>query len=141
MKEREVEQVQEQQQEQQVQQRQEQVQEKVETKFSPFSSVMQKIKSAITEPADMSLNELDITPVSLGGDEDDLTSSFTKAYTQAPQSGTSTKAPVTTEEEWEYVDENGNPVDPNEWEYVDEDGNPVAPNEWEYVDENGNPIS
>ena len=119
-------------------------QEKVETKFSPFSSVMQKIKSAITEPADMSLNELDITPVSLGGDEDDLTSSFTKAYTKAPKPGTPTKVPAdptaTAEEEWEYVDENGNPVDPNEWEYVDENGNPVDPGEWEYVDEDGNPV-
>ena len=29
-----------------------------------------------------------------------------------------------------------------EWEYVDENGNPVSDNdgEWEYVDENGNPI-
>ena len=119
-------------------------QEKAETKFSPFSAVMQKIKSAITEPADMSLNELDITPVSLGGDEDDLTSSFTKAYTKAPKPGAPTKAPddptAAAEEEWEYVDENGNPIDPGEWEYVDENGNPVDPGEWEYVDEDGNPV-
>ena len=28
--------------------------------------------------------------------------------------------------EWEYVDENGNPVsDDDEWEYVDENGNPI----------------
>ena len=114
--------------------------EKAEGKFSPFSAVMQKIKNAITEPADMSLDELNVTPVSLGGEEDDLTSSFTKAYTGAPKSGTAA-APAAEEEKWEYVDENGNPVDPSEWEYVDEDGNPVDPSEWEYVDENGNPVA
>ncbi|MBO6282280.1 MAG: hypothetical protein J6N49_07145, partial [Alphaproteobacteria bacterium] len=46
--------------------------------------------------------------------------------------------------EWEYVDENGNPVEggDGEWEYVDENGNPIegGDGEWEYVDENGNPI-
>ena len=42
----------------------------------------------------------------------------------------------TFEEEWEYVDEYGNPVSGSEeeWEYVDEYGNPVsgAGEEWEY---------
>ncbi len=49
------------------------------------------------------------------------------------------------EEEWEYVDEDGNPIEDSEeeWEYVDENGNPIegSEEEWEYVDENGNPIT
>ena len=53
--------------------------------------------------------------------------------------------------EYEYVDEDGNPVtadgEPIEYEYVDESGNPVAAAEtteeveYEYVDEDGNPVS
>ena len=49
--------------------------------------------------------------------------------------------PTNDDEEWEYVDEYGNPVSADgdeEWEYVDEYGNPVSADgngEWEYVDE------
>ncbi len=55
--------------------------------------------------------------------------------------------PTNDDEEWEYVDEYGNPVSADgdeEWEYVDEYGNPVSADgdeEWEYVDEYGNPVS
>ena len=46
-----------------------------------------------------------------------------------------------SDQEWEYVDDNGHPVSDQEWEYVDDDGNPVSDQEWEYVDDDGNPVS
>ena len=103
-----------------------------------FGSAMQKIKEAITETAASSLDKIKEVPISLSGNKDDITASFAKAF--SPKKEAPKEETPADEEEWEYVDENGNPINPEEWEYVDENGNPVNPEEWEYVDENGNPI-
>lgn len=112
------------------------------SKISPFSLAMQKIKNAITEPADISLDSLDVKPVSLGNG-DNMTLSMTEAFKDDKKDTSLPPAfdhKLSDDEEWEYVDEDGNPIDPSEWEYVDENGNPIDPSEWEYVDENGNPV-
>ena len=109
-----------------------------------FGSAMQKIKEAITETAASSLDKIKEVPVSLSGSKDDITASFAKAFSpkkETPKEEAPKEETPADEEEWEYVDENGNPVNPEEWEYVDENGNPVNPEEWEYVDENGNPVN
>ena len=102
-----------------------------------FGNAMQKIKNAITETANISLDKIKEAPISLGDIKDDLTDSFSKAFSSSKKEEPAHPAATG---EWEYVDENGNPINPNEWEYVDENGNPVNPDDWEYVDENGNPI-
>lgn len=123
--------------------------------LASFGSAMQKIKDAISQKADPSPKQ-----VSLDASEDDLTASFAGAFGAAkkigggkasfddklsddnvPPAKTAEGMSSAEDDEWEYVDEDGNPVDPSEWEYVDEDGNPVDPSEWEYVDENGNPVN
>ena len=120
----------------------EKAEEKPVSKPSPFSAAMQKIKNAITEPADISLDEINVKPISLSGD-DDLTTSMTDAFKVEKKETSLPPAfdyKLSDDEEWEYVDEDGNPIDPSEWEYVDENGNPIDPSAWEYVDENGNPV-
>lgn len=119
------------------------------TKDKPqsFGSAMQKIKNAITETASISLDKIKEAPISLNEIKDDLTDSFSKAFSSKKEEAVQPAG----EEQWEYVDENGNPINPDEvnadeWEYVDENGNPINPDEvnadeWEYVDENGNPIN
>ena len=117
--------------------------EKAVNKPSAFGAAMQKIKNAITEPADISLDDLNIRPISLN-DNDDLTNSLTDAFKEdkkeMPTPPAASQNNNSDAQNWEYVDEDGNPIDPNEWEYVDEDGNPIDLSEWEYVDENGNPV-
>ena len=149
-----------------------------------YDDAMQKIKEALQSEEKVSLNDLkDIDAVSLNSsnDEDeksafidtpiddnfltDLLSDNSKEvnsdisediftskdeWEYVDENGNPVKPNGAEEDEWEYVDENGNPVEPSgaeedEWEYVDENGNPVEPNgaeedEWEYVDENGNPV-
>ena len=126
-----------------------QPQEYKKSQLHSYEDALLKIKNALSSDNDVSLNNLDIKPVSLGGG-DDLPKPQTP-HTPAPQPKTS--APVedgsgiSDGDDWEYVDENGNPVSGDsdgEWEYVDENGNPVSGNDdsdWEYVDENGNPVS
>ena len=126
-----------------------QPQEYKKSQLHSYEDALLKIKNALSSDNDVSLNNLDIKPVSLGGG-DDLPKSQTP-HTPAPQPKTS--APVedgsgiSDGDDWEYVDENGNPVSGDsdgEWEYVDENGNPVSgddDSDWEYVDENGNPVS
>ncbi|MBQ8481917.1 MAG: hypothetical protein IJ532_05235 [Alphaproteobacteria bacterium] len=111
--------------------------ETLKDKPQTFGNAMQKIKNAITETASISLDKIKEAPISLGDIKDDLTDSFSKAFSSKKEEPIKPAA----EEEWEYVDENGNPINPEEWGYVDENGNPVNPEEWEYVDENGNPIN
>ena len=103
---------------------------------------------------------LNVKPISLS--TDDNTSSFTLAprqeefkpkfsayeeYSLDENLNMHQTSVSGTEEEWEYVDEYGNPVSDasyDEWEYVDEYGNPISNasyDEWEYVDEYGNPIN
>ena len=53
--------------------------EKPVSKPSPFSAAMQKIKNAITEPADISLDEINEKPISLNGD-DDMSVSLVDAF-------------------------------------------------------------
>lgn len=130
-----------------------------------YEDALLKIKNALSSDNNVSINNLNVKPVSLGN-EDDLP----KPEPQQPKSQNA--APATSKAQdnglwnfddslpakaspaadnnggdWEYVDENGNPVsadDSGDWEYVDENGNPVSADngdDWEYVDENGNPIS
>ena len=125
-----------------------QPQEYKKSQLHSYEDALLKIKNALSSDNDVSLNNLDIKPVSLGGG-DDLPKPQTP-HTPAPQPKTS--APVedgsgiSDGDDWEYVDENGNPVSGDgegDWEYVDEDGNPVSGDDdgdWEYVDENGNPL-
>ena len=121
---------------------------------SDYDSAMLKIKEALNSKDEVSLDDMDITPVSLSSDnsfssltneeEDDLAQSFAELSNDTPSQPEEENS---DEEEWEYVDENGNPIEPSdddEWEYVDEDGNPVNSSddeEWEYVDEDGNPVN
>ena len=115
-----------------------------------YEDALLKIKNALNSDSsdnNVSLNNLDVQPVSLSGD-DLLTKTEVKntqpqnIFSEQPQKLADFDD---NDSEWEYVDENGNPVsgDNGEWEYVDENGNPVSDNdgEWEYVDENGNPVS
>ena len=114
-----------------------------------YEDALLKIKNALNSDSsdnNVSLNNLDVQPVSLSGD--DLLAKTEVENTQ-PQNIFSEQPQKLADfddndSKWEYVDENGNPVSGNdgEWEYVDENGNPVSDNdgEWEYVDENGNPI-
>ena len=115
-----------------------------------YEDALLKIKNALNSDSsdnNVSLNNLDVQPVSLSGD-DLLTKTEVKntqpqnIFSEQPQKLADFDD---NDSEWEYVDENGNPVSDNdgEWEYVDENGNPVSDNdgEWEYVDENGNPVS
>ena len=114
-----------------------------------YEDALLKIKNALNSDSsdnNVSLNNLDVQPVSLSGD--DLLAKTEVEKTQ-PQNIISEQPQKLADfddndSKWEYVDENGNPVSGNdgEWEYVDENGNPVSDNdgEWEYVDENGNPI-
>ena len=115
-----------------------------------YEDALLKIKNALNSDSsdnNVSLNNLDVQPVSLSGD--DLLAK-TEAEKTQPQNIFSEQPQKLADfddndSKWEYVDENGNPVsgDDSEWEYVDENGNPVSGNdgEWEYVDENGNPVS
>ena len=115
-----------------------------------YEDALLKIKNALNSDSsdnNVSLNNLDVQPVSLSGD--DLLAKTEVEKTQ-PQNIFSEQPQKLADfddkdSKWEYVDENGNPVsgDDGEWEYVDENGNPVSGNdgEWEYVDENGNPVS
>ena len=114
-----------------------------------YEDALLKIKNALNSDSsdnNVSLNNLDVQPVSLSGD--DLLAKTEVEKTQ-PQNIISEQPQKLADfddndSKSEYVDENGNPVSGNdgEWEYVDENGNPVSDNdgEWEYVDENGNPI-
>ena len=115
-----------------------------------YEDALLKIKNALNSDSsdnNVSLNNLDVQPVSLSGD--DLLAKTDVENTQ-PQNIISEQPQKLADfddndSKWEYVDENGNPVsgDDSEWEYVDENGNPVSGDdgEWEYVDENGNPVS
>ena len=115
-----------------------------------YEDALLKIKNALNSDSsdnNVSLNNLDVQPVSLSGD--DLLAKTDVEKTQ-PQNIISEQPQKLADfddndSKWEYVDENGNPVsgDDSEWEYVDENGNPVSGDdgEWEYVDENGNPVS
>ena len=128
-----------------------------------YEDALLKIKNALSSDDDISLNNMDVKPISLGHDDD-----FPKPapHPAAPKPAAqpalqpqknkdeelwsfddddTASADSSDDGDWEYVDENGNPVsgDDGGWEYVDENGNPVSGNDgdWEYVDENGNPVS
>ena len=120
-----------------------------------YDDAMQKIKSALSSDNAVELNDLDIMPVSLNPqeeiiniNEDEIKTSETENDIIAATFNPTTDDSSLNNDEWEYVDENGNPLSPDEagdeWEYVDENGNPLSPDEagdeWEYVDENGNPV-
>ena len=116
-----------------------------------YENALLKIKNALSSDDNVSLNHLDVKPVSLNGNEDKYSLSPQDPPVSSPfakekndSQNTTNVSETSQNDEWEYVDENGNPVnnDDGEWEYVDENGNPVNGDdgEWEYVDENGNPL-
>ena len=117
-----------------------------------YDDAMLKIKEALQSSETVALDDLDdVRPVSLVDNmpepepeqqeptyiDTPLDDNFLNAFEGLEKENT---------DEWEYVDENDNPIeasDTDEWEYVDEDGTPVEASdtdEWEYVDENGNPV-
>ena len=117
-----------------------------------YENALLKIKNALSSDDNVSLNHLDVKPVSLNGNEDKYSFSPQDHPVSSPSAKEKDNSPNTPNvsetsqnDEWEYVDENGNPVnnDDGEWEYVDENGNSVNGDdgEWEYVDENGNPVN
>ncbi len=117
-----------------------------------YENALLKIKNALSSDDNVSLNHLDVKPVSLNGNEDKYSLSPQDPPVSSPfakekndSQNTTNVSETSQNDEWEYVDENGNPVnnDDGEWEYVDENGNPVNGDdgEWEYVDENGNPVN
>ena len=97
-----------------------------------YEDALLKIKNALNSDSsdnNVSLNNLDVQPVSLSGD--DLLAKTEVENTQ-PQNIFSEQPQKLADfddndSKWEYVDENGNPVsgDDSEWEYVDENGNPI----------------
>ena len=118
------------------------------SQLNSYEDALLKIKNALNSDNsdnNISLNNLDVQPVSLSGDDllaktDVENNQSQDIFSEPPQKLDDFDD---NDSEWEYVDENGNPVsNDGEWEYVDENGNPVSDNdgEWEYVDENGNPI-
>ncbi len=132
------------------------------TTQSRYSAELDKIREALTSDS-IDLSSLD-EPIALDEYSDDenledntlSTDSDEWEYEyvdedNSPEQITNYADNVETEalsnEEWEYVDENGNIVeasDGEEWEYVDENGNSIESlddTEWEYVDENGNPVN
>ena len=96
-----------------------------------YEDALLKIKNALNSDSsdnNVSLNNLDVQPVSLSGD--DLLTKTEVKNTQ-PQN-------IFSEQPQKLADFDDND---SEWEYVDENGNPVSyDDEWEYVDENGIPI-
>ena len=118
------------------------------SQLNSYEDALLKIKNALNSDNsdnNISLKNLDVQPVSLSGDDllaktDVENNQSQDIFSEPPQKLADFDD---NDSEWEYVDENGNPVsNDGEWEYVDENGNPVSDNdgEWEYVDENGNPI-
>ncbi|MBQ9271378.1 MAG: hypothetical protein IJ218_03840 [Alphaproteobacteria bacterium] len=142
---------------------------KTDTTTSDYNDEMSKIRSALNSTETISLEDFDnIAPVSLNPEDDTISRSFEEFTGQSyndelseafnDDSGLASTPNdannVTSDNddsqwEYEYVDENGNPIsvsDDAQWEYVDENGNPITPQdddewEYEYVDENGNPVS
>ena len=108
-----------------------------QSKPSKYDSAMQKIKDALGVNKTVELDNLDIEPVKLPDAKDEYDASLEKAFSELTSDNKTTNPPtpdsvvsdnVSSDEEWEYVDEDGNPVtitDDDEWEYVDEDGNPI----------------
>ena len=113
-----------------------------------YDDAMQRIKDALNNEEPVFFNDIETPAVSLENQnsaygssaDDDLWNSFAPTNQETPDD-------ISSDTEWEYVDENGNPItddDNAEWEYVDENGNPITDDdnaEWEYVDENGNPVT
>ncbi len=116
-----------------------------------YDNALAQIKAALNSDEPVSLDDLDnVKPISLT-ETDNTTSAKEEKPADLPLddkllAGMLQDEPSADEAEWEYVDENGNPLpadDGEEWEYVDENGNPLPADggeEWEYVDENGNPL-
>ena len=161
--------------------------EQPETPQKEYEDAVSQIQNALNTDNPISLDDIDDEPVSLSPDNNDISNAFidtpleaeTEVETQTPAADDIAEAwsdevaddNHSDENEWEYeyVDEDGNPITPSaddeweyeyvdedgsdgaeqpeeewEYEYVDEQGNPISPsddNEWEYVDEDGNPIN
>ena len=149
-----------------------------QTSDNTYNNEMSQIRDALNSSEQISLDDLEVKPVSLNPDDNadisqsfkdftgqDFNDSFADAFADN-DTAQNVDTETADDAEWEYVDEDGNPVsddtdgeweyeyvdengdpitdDNTEWEYVDEDGNPISADdntEWEYVDEDGNPIT
>ena len=95
-----------------------------------YDDAMQRIKDALNNEEPVFFNDIETPAVSLENQnsaygssaDDDLWNSFAPTNQETPDD-------ISSDTEWEYVDENGNPItddDNAEWEYVDENGNPIT---------------
>ena len=116
---------------------------------SRYKAELDKIREALTAD-NIDISSLD-TPIALdeySDDEnvqlDDLSpNSYENSQTSVNSSFNNPSNEAFDEEEYEWVDENGNPIvggDDEEWEWVDENGNPINGDddgeyEYEYVEE------
>ena len=116
---------------------------------SRYKAELDKIREALTAD-NIDISSLD-TPIALdeySDDEnvqlDDLSpNSYENSQTSVNSSFNNPSNEASDEEEYEWVDENGNPIeggDDEEWEWVDENGNPINGDddgeyEYEYVEE------
>ena len=122
---------------------------------SRYDDALQKIKDALQSDESVTLNELDdVNTISLNNDISEPQEEIEQSFDDVPLEDSDFAAlfdeanASTDDGQWEYVDENGNPLPDDatgdDWEYVDENGNPLpddaADEDWEYVDENGNPL-
>ena len=117
-----------------------------------YDDAMRKIKDAISLPP--TTTSAPAAKVHLDDNSTDVAASFYNAFDE-PKTRSEHPAPSNNKttaknnEDWVYIDDNGNTVDAqgnpvivsdDDWEYVDENGNPISDDDWEYVDENGNPV-
>ena len=86
-----------------------------------YGNAMEQIRGAMQSDGQVSLDNLNnVKPVSLNLDDSSAQRGYSATQTQ------NTNYQATQNSDWEYVDENGNPISGDGWEYVDENGNPVG---------------
>lgn len=111
-----------------------------------YEDALLKIKNALSSDDDISLNNMDVKPISLGHD-DDLPKPAPQPAASKPTAQPAPQPQKNKNEElWSFDDDDtasADSSDDGDWEYVDENGNPVSGDDggWEYVDENGNPVN
>ena len=82
-----------------------------------YENALLKIKNALSSDDNVSLNHLDVKPVSLNGNEDKYSLSPQDPPVSSPfakekndSQNTTNVSETSQNDEWEYVDENGNPL-------------------------------
>lgn len=89
-----------------------------------YEDALLKIKNALSSDDDISINNMDVKPVSLG-DTDDLSKPETQQSSAKPTQPIITQPQKTKNEELWSFDDNLKSSDDGDWEYVDENGNPI----------------